>query len=352
MYYYSIYKDIMIKESDNKFKVADYAEEPLISVIVPVYNVKDYLEECLQSILKQTYRNLEIILIDDGSTDGSLQICEEFAAKDKRIKLIRSAHEGVSAARNAGLENATGDYISFVDSDDFIDPDMYEYLFRVLKENDADISVCTYINEGGNRKVIPALYTGELHLFDRTEMLYALLEDNLVRSYLWARLYKRNLFDGVRFPVGLYYEDVATIFKVYYKAGKTVFSCVPKYHYRTRETSITGEYEPVRRYHYFLSFYERDKFMRDKGLDCRSSVKMFKRGIHEVSHLMLFPQTSQIEEIERDIIRKMKERRGVTYKQLGISMAVKRYFLYSHFGLYRSLYRGFRSVFRKKRLRY
>lgn len=120
---------------------------PLISLIVPVYNVKDYLKTCLQSILEQTYKNLEIILVDDGSDDGSSGICDEYARMDQRIKTIHLPHSGVSAARNAGLAAATGELLGFVDSDDWIDHDMYQYLYALMQEHDADVSACTYLLE-------------------------------------------------------------------------------------------------------------------------------------------------------------------------------------------------------------
>ena len=119
---------------------------PLISLIVPVYNVKDYLKTCLQSILEQTYKNLEIILVDDGSDDGSSGICDEYARMDQRIKTIHLPHSGVSAARNAGLAAATGELLGFVDSDDWIDHDMYQYLYALMQEHDADVSVLIFLS--------------------------------------------------------------------------------------------------------------------------------------------------------------------------------------------------------------
>ncbi len=331
---------------NNMPHTTNLTEEPLISIIVPVYNVKEYLSECLSSIIKQTYRNLEIIVIDDESTDGSLEICREFADKDNRITLLPMSHAGVSAARNLGLEKATGEYVSFVDSDDFADADMYEYLFRILKENDADISACTYTNEGKGRKNVPELYTGKLHLFSNKEIINELVDDRLVKSYVWGKLYKKELFDGIQFPDGKYFEDIAISCMIYYKAKRIAFSCVPKYHYRTRATSITGNYVPLRKYHCFLAWYERDKFLLGKDFDDRCSVKLTKRGIHEVSHMILCPQTPELKEMERDILRKVKEKKDITYKQIGIFMAIKRYFLFSHYKLYSKSYRAFRSIFR------
>ena len=254
---------------------------PLISLIVPVYNVKDYLKTCLQSILEQTYKNLEIILVDDGSDDGSSSICDEFARMDQRIKTIHLPHSGVSAARNAGLAAATGELLGFVDSDDWIDHDMYQYLYTLMVEHDADVSACTYLleQEGRPSKIINN--TGKLHIFSKKEIIRALVKNDLVKNYLWAKLFKRKLFDRLSFPV---YEDVAVLYKVFYSSQKVVLSCVSKYHYMIHKNeSITrGGYDPVKEYHYFLSLYEQDKFIQNAELGDESSVGVLKRGIHLV----------------------------------------------------------------------
>ena len=293
---------------------------PLISLIVPVYNVKDYLKTCLQSILEQTYKNLEIILVDDGSVDGASGICDEYARMDQRIKTIHLPHSGVSAARNAGLAAATGELLGFVDSDDWIDHDMYQYLYALMQEHDADVSACTYLleQEGRPSKIINN--TGKLYVFSRKEIIRALVKNDLVKNYLWAKLFKRKLFDRLSFPVGRVYEDVAVLYKVFYSSQKVVLSCVSKYHYMIHKNeSITrGGYDPVKEYHYFLSLYEQDKFIQNAELGGESSVGVLKRGIH------------------------------ITPWQLGPSMSIKRYFMCKHFGFYRMLYRGYRAIFKRK----
>ena len=272
---------------------------PLISLIVPVYNVKDYLKTCLQSILEQTYKNLEIILVDDGSDDGSSGICDEYARMDQRIKTIHLPHSGVSAARNAGLAAATGELLGFVDSDDWIDHDMYQYLYTLMQEHDADVSACTYLleQEGRPSKIINN--TGKLYVFSRKEIIRALVKNDLVKNYLWAKLFKRKLFDRLSFPVGRVYEDVAVLYKVFYSSQKVVLSCVSKYHYMIHKNeSITrGGYDPVKEYHYFLSLYEQDKFIQNAELGGESSVGVLKRGIHLINHTLLCPPSPAFEDI-------------------------------------------------------
>ena len=272
---------------------------PLISLIVPVYNVKDYLKTCLQSILEQTYKNLEIILVDDGSDDGSSGICDEYARMDQRIKTIHLPHSGVSAARNAGLAAATGELLGFVDSDDWIDHDMYQYLYTLMQEHDADVSACTYLleQEGRPSKIINN--TGKLYVFSRKEIIRALVKNDLVKNYLWAKLFKRKLFDRLSFPVGRVYEDVAVLYKVFYSSQKVVLSCVSKYHYmiHKNESVTRGGYDPVKEYHYFLSLYEQDKFIQNAELGGESSVGVLKRGIHLINHTLLCPPSPAFEDI-------------------------------------------------------
>lgn len=323
---------------------------PLISLIVPVYNVKDYLENCLKSILEQTYINLEIVLVDDGSNDGSDLICDEYALIDKRIKVIHLPHGGVSAARNAGLDAATGELLGFVDSDDWIDRDMYEYLYQLLIENDADVSICTYLleQEGRPSKIINN--TGKLHIFTGKEIVRVLTRDELVKNYLWGKLFKRKLFNRLSFPIGRVYEDVAVLYKVFYKSRKVVMSCVSKYHYMIhRNESITrGSYDPLKEYHYFLSLYEQDKFIQEMKLGNESSVRVLKRGIHLINHTLLCPPSPAFDDIIEETMLKMREYRHITSWQLGPSMSIKRYFIAKHFSFYRMLYRGYRAIFKRK----
>ena len=281
---------------------------PLISLIVPVYNVKDYLKTCLQSILEQTYKNLEIILVDDGSDDGSSGICDEYARMDQRNKTIHLTHSGVSAARNAGLAAATGELLGFVDSDDWIHHDMYQYLYTLMQEHDADVSACTYLleQEGRPSKIINN--TGKLYVFSRKEIIRALVKNDLVKNYLWAKLFKRKLFDRLSFPVGRVYEDVAVLYKVFYSSQKVVLSCVSKYHYMIHKNeSITrGGYDPVKEYHYFLSLYEQDKFIQNAELGGESSDGVHKRGIHLINHTLLCPPSAAFEDIIDESLLKMR----------------------------------------------
>lgn len=209
--------------------------QELISVIVPVYNVEKYLPKCLDSIIRQTYKKLEIILVDDGSPDNCPQICDEYAKKDKRIKVIHQPNGGLSMARNAGLKIATGEYIGFIDSDDFIEPDMYEYLLKGIKEHEADISTCTFYLE--KKEEFYVRYWASHIIYNRLGALDA-LERLKINNYAWNKLYKKSLWDGIEFPAGKNYEDALTLYKVFNKTKKTV--CLPeaKYYYRCNQNGI------------------------------------------------------------------------------------------------------------------
>ena len=180
----------------------------LISVIVPVYNVESYIAECIESIQNQTYMNLEIILVNDGSTDASGDICDQYAAYDERIKVIHQENGGLSAARNTGIEAANGDYISFVDSDDYIRLTLFEDMLQLLKEYDLDIIEFTAFRDKSG-DIIEGCNDGHLEIYSKEDALRLAMHDCFVAA--WSKLYKRSAIGDVRFPVGRKFEDTATM---------------------------------------------------------------------------------------------------------------------------------------------
>lgn len=212
----------------------------LISVIVPVYNVEPYLERCVNSILRQTYKTLEIILVDDGSTDASPQICDEFARKDERIKVVHKTNGGLSDARNAGLCVASGDYIGYVDSDDWIEDDMYEKMYRSCVEQDASLCVCRYFREYANRTEGGG--SGECVPLSREELLRIYIgghEQYVIYNSVWSKLFQRELVEGAVFPKGRNSEDILYTTRAFCKLGRAVYLDECLYHYvLDREGSI------------------------------------------------------------------------------------------------------------------
>ena len=211
-------------------------ELPLISVILPVYRVEKYLDRCLQSITGQTYRNLEIILVDDGSPDRSGAICDAWAEKDSRIRVIHQKNSGGGPARNAGLDLATGELLAFVDSDDYIACDMFAHLYSLL-ETGADVAECDYLETAGDDAVFPE-DPFEVTAFTPEEAMCHHIRDTIFRQVIWNKLYRRKLSEGVRFPAGTKIDDEYFTYRLLGNAKKLVHSTKVCYAYRQQEGSI------------------------------------------------------------------------------------------------------------------
>ena len=207
----------------------------MISVIVPVYKVEPYLQQCVDSILNQTYRDLEVLLIDDGSPDRCGEICDEYERQDKRVRVFHTENRGLSAARNLGLREATGEYIGFVDSDDWIDPDMYDVLLKRLEETGADICVCGFWYEYASTikecKLQEAVYSAETAL--------RMLLHERISNHAWNKLYRKELFQNVVFPEDVYFEDIVIMHRIIKEVNNLTTISVMGYHYRQREGSIS-----------------------------------------------------------------------------------------------------------------
>lgn len=241
---------------------------PMISVIVPVYNVEKYLCECIDSICRQTYSNLEIILVDDGSPDGCPQICDEYAAKDLRIKVIHKENGGLSSARNAGLDIACGDYIGFVDSDDTVAADMYETLFRKISANCADICFCRILatTEGGEKLENNRFYGFGERVLDGSEVLDVLVKGgSTFYESAFNKLYRREVFSDLRYPEGKYHEDVFIAHRIFGSCGRIVFAEDASYFYRLRSNSIMRENFSVRRLDALDGFIDRINYCLMQG---------------------------------------------------------------------------------------
>lgn len=208
-----------------------------ISIIVPVYKVEQYLRQCIESIINQTYQNIEIILVDDGSPDKCPAICDEFAILDKRIRVVHKINGGLSDARNAGLEIATGDYIGFVDSDDWISPTMYEELISVAIEYGADISCCGY-NRIDNNSVLESKLFGDKRKVSGIDLLRDIFCRNGDNVVVWNKIYNVNLFKNLRFPVGEIHEDNFILCSTIGRANVVAYTGTIGYYYRFRPDSI------------------------------------------------------------------------------------------------------------------
>lgn len=245
---------------DNSIKL------PLLSVIVPVYKVEAYLDRCVDSIVGQTYDNLEIILVDDGSPDRSGEICDKWAAKDGRVKVIHKENGGLSDARNAGVKTATGDLISFIDSDDWIEPFFFEKLSKTIIDDDCDIVGCEYricdeTNIHNDKNDINE-NSISVQNFDRVSAMSNLI-DNRIQQVVWNKLYKKSVIDGIPFEKGKYHEDEFWSYQVFARVNKYAAIDYVGYCYFQRSDSIMGEKYSVKRLDAVEAKVRRQKYLEE-----------------------------------------------------------------------------------------
>ena len=215
-------------------------EERLVSIIVPVYNVEKQLVHCVDSILKQTYKNIEILLIDDGSPDNCSAICDSYTKEDTRIKTFHKKNGGLSSARNYGLDRAKGDYISFIDSDDWVDQDFIEIMVNNLEKEKSDISIIGYKLVWDSGKIINSSNKNDYEIYDQSTAIHELLVQKKFQCMACTKLYKKELFNHIRFPEGKLFEDIAISLPLFKKCSRVVLSGQQKYYYYQRDGSIVN----------------------------------------------------------------------------------------------------------------
>ena len=223
------------------------ANDPLISVIVPVYNAAAFLDQCLESIVTQTYRNLEILVVDDGSTDGSAEMCDRWAVDDERIRVIHQPNGGHSAARNAALDVMTGSLVTMVDSDDVLHPEFVSTLLETMCSNDADIAVCGYLPFSNTVVTFPTPSgQAQVRSYNQHEALLAVFYQQGLTHSPWARLFKASLFENLRFPLGIIYEDLAIIYPLLKRCQRVVTVSDVLYGYRQHDSNSMRVFSPRR----------------------------------------------------------------------------------------------------------
>lgn len=233
-----------------------------ISIIVPVYNVEKYLNKCVDSILKQTFGDFELILVDDGSPDNSGAICDQYAEEDSRVKVIHKENGGLSDARNAGIEIAKGNYIGFVDSDDYIDKNMYKQLYDSLTKNDVDLSICGIFDVYEGKE---SLKKSERELLlNRDEAMVMIFHGNEISVHAYNKLYKKEIFKYIRYPVGRYHEDSYIIVDILDKCEKVAINTKQMYHYLHREESITGQSFSVKQLEYIDAWEKNEELVKGR----------------------------------------------------------------------------------------
>lgn len=290
----------------NRFKNMN---KPLISIIVPCYNVEQYIHKCVDTILDQTYDNLEIFLVDDGSPDNCGEICDEYAKKDARIKVIHKQNGGLSDARNVAIDVALGEYIVFVDSDDFVASDYVETLYRLVNENDAQMGVTWHkcFDEGTEPEY--DTHKGKIvKVLERDDALASMFYQKDFDTAAWAKIYRRNLFEGIRYPKGWLFEDLPTTYRLIMKCKRVAFTNYMSYFYLIRHNSIEGapfkpaKYESCRKIinqlKHDCAFMPTNKIQ--KAMNCRIVSFLF--------HILLdIPKDH--EDMRRDLITEIKHLR-------------------------------------------
>jgi glycosyltransferase involved in cell wall biosynthesis len=313
----------------------------IISIIVPIYNVEEYIHKCINSIIAQTFRKFELILIDDGSKDNSGKICDEYALRDSRIRVIHKKNGGVSSARNAGLDIAQGEYIGFIDPDDWVEEDMYEVLYQSLLENDCDISICGVKSFSINDGVKSMCNIPNKFICDGLEAMQFILKGGSCIA-VWNRLYRRKIFLNLRLLEGKIHEDVFILSHIFQKNFKVVFVPDEKYHYLIRNNGIMGEVfkkpsiDMVDSYKYLLDSIKENslEILQDEIWHCvwfpwALAQKIYERGIvydnyGYLENVKLFIREYLNEILKSRYITNQKKIRMLAFVILGI----RSYYIY------------------------
>ena len=303
-----------------------------ISVVIPMYKVEKYLKKCIESVLKQTYTNLEIILVDDGSPDKCGEICEEYKKKDSRIKVIHKENGGLSDARNKGIDVATGKYVTFIDSDDFIEENYIEFLYNLIQKYNADISIGSHKVIYNNRIIDKSTYK---EFSENSEkILEKILYDDGVDLSAWGKLYKIKLFDEIRFPKGRLYEDSATTYKLIHLANVIAVSSRPIYNYVMRNNSISQGDFNLKKMELITSTNEMTDFIKKEYPDLEMACNRRMMWAYLSTLSQLAKSKKRNKEVEKQLLYYIKKNRNKVLKDKKISNRDK-------FGIYVSMF-GFK----------
>ena len=254
-------------------------KKDLVSIIVPVYNASKYLENCLNSILKQTYNNIEVILIDDGSTDNSLEICKEYKKNDKRIKIIHKENGGISSVRNLGVKESKGKYICFVDSDDYIEKDYVEVLYSGIKKYKTKLCFGGYRNVYNDGTAVDK-FSNKTYKLSKVKTLNKLLYVDGVDVSPWSKIYEKSLFDDITYPEGRIFEDTATTYKLIDKCDNIAICDYPIYNYCIRSSSITSSKFNIKKMDWIISSIEMTHYLKKKYKELNDACLAYMMYAH------------------------------------------------------------------------
>lgn len=250
-------------------------ESPLVSIIIPVYNVEEYIDECINSVLNQTYKNIEVIIVDDGSTDKSGEKCDAY--RDDRITVIHQDNKGLAEARNVGIAAANGEYIYFVDSDDYISKTIIENLMMSIISTGSLIACCDYTR---HKDELYSGYVLESKKLDTFSAINGLFNDGGYRFYVWNKMFHKSIFEHVHFPNGELYEDIKPMYQAFKNVSHVAYVKKPLYYYRNRPDSITHKYN--------VRSYDRVRAINYIMRDCKENLELFNALIPKYSSNYLY----------------------------------------------------------------
>lgn len=309
-------------------------DNKLISIIVPIYNMEKYLDKCINSIINQTYKNIEIILVDDGSTDKSSKIINKYKKLDKRIKAYYKKNGGLSDARNYGIDKATGEYIGFIDSDDYIEKNMYETLYNNIIKYNADISVVgfnvVYESSDINRVKYQEV-TDKLEIYNRKEAFDLLFDANKFGNFAWNKLYKKELFKNIKYPLGKKMEDLGTTYKLVEISNKIVYEPLKLYNYFQRSGSIMNNKDLKFMKDIYLLSYERFIYYDNKyGFNIDNHNNMIS------TLLFIYSYVEDEDKLYKDILKRVHLLKIIKY--LNNKEKIKIFILKLNYKLFKLLF--------------
>lgn len=283
----------------------------LISIIVPIYKVEDYLDRCVQSILNQTYKNFELILVDDGSPDRCPELCDKWANKDERIKVIHKENGGLSDARNAGMGIASGEFIVFVDSDDWVSVSYLECMMKAMKETGCDIIECEIVRTEarGVSEDTTVIAAGKAVVFQAEDALKHLIEDDCFHQYVWNKLYKRSVIQDILFEKGKTNEDEFWTYQIFGNAATVGKIDITLYYYFQRDTSIMGAKYSLKRLDALEAKLQRQKYVEDKYPKLKeiSLINLFTSCIYQGQMCLLKLKREELLEAKEKIVAIVKQ---------------------------------------------
>lgn len=294
----------------------------LISIIVPMYKTEKYLKKCVESIQNQTYKNLEIILVNDGSPDNCLKIAQSLAKEDERIKVISQENGGLSKARNTGISNASGKYLGFIDSDDYIDKDMFLKLYNLCEKNHSNMAICGWYVEK-NEKLNPSKFVINKESFTPKEAIELLLSHVSFDNFVCNKLFKKELFEEITFPVGEVLEDLRIMYKLISRSNSISITQEPLYYYVQHDTSITAKLHNELDIQAFSAFETRKKELLEMYPDLKSKILANYSTANKMYFMISLKSANRNKNFEKKCIHNMRKNIIYVWKDFSIPLKVR-----------------------------